>query len=110
MKDNDEIKLAITQRNSEKKKQEQELNNLAKSTIEHEWSKLLDCEKQNYLKYADVLFKKYASQLRSFSALEHKLPLCIYAVSNAKFYDRMLEGYVENVFDLSLNINDHLIR
>jgi plasmid replication initiation protein len=74
----------------DKKKQEKEQENLAKSEIEHEWNKLLDTEKQNFIDYSNFIIKKHNSKLTSFTELDQKLPLSIFAVTNNKFYDRSL--------------------
>jgi plasmid replication initiation protein len=100
--------LAIKQE-QDKKQQEKEQDNLNRSLIEHEWNKLLDADKVHYVDYAKFIISKHNKKLSSFTTIEQSLPLCIYAVSNQKFYDRVLEGYVKNILNLSLNINDLLI-
>ena len=109
-KANETAKVMIVKNESEKKRLEKEQENLAKSEIEHMWSKLLDSEKHNYLKYTDFILNKYASKLTSLPALDQRLPLCIYAVSNDKFYDRTLELYIKNMLNISLNINNFIIK
>ena len=102
-------KVVTVKKESDKKKMEKEQENLAKSEIEHMWSKLLDFEKQPYLSYSEFILNKYASKLTSLPTLDQRLPLCIYAVSNNKFYDRTLELYLKNMLNISLNINDYKI-
>jgi plasmid replication initiation protein len=109
-KDTKTAKVMTINNESEKKRLEKEQENLAKSEIEHEWSKLLDSEKQNYLNYTDFILNKYAPKLTSLPALDQRLPLCIYAVSNDKFYDRSLELYMKNMLNISLNINNFVIK
>ena len=94
----------------DKKKQEKEQENIAKSEIEHNWNKLLDSEKQKFLNYSNFIINKYNSKLNSFVDLDQKLPLSIFAVTNDKFYDRNLEGYVKHIVKISLNVNDFIIK
>lgn len=91
-----------------KKKQEKEQENLAKSELEHEWNKLLDSEKQNFIDYSNFIIKKHNSKLTTFADLDQKLPLSIFAVTNNKFYDRSLEGYIKHIINISLNLNNFI--
>lgn len=101
----DNIKLDKIKKNKQK-----EQENLNKSIIEHEWSKLIDKDKLNYVNYSKFILQKQSAKLGVFSNVEESLPLCIYAVTNQQTYDRALEGYITTVLNISLNINDNIAK
>lgn len=103
-------KIDISKRNKINKDLQKEQANFNKSIIEHEWYKLLDKDKLNYISYSTFILQKQSAKLGIFSSVEDSLPLCVYAVTNQKTYDRALEGYIINVLNISLNINDKLLN
>lgn len=112
-----EVRKTLTNKNlkSEKmikktqKSQEREQDNLNKSRIEHEWNKLLDSDKVSYANYADYILRNYSNRLSNFNTDNQSLVLCIYATTNNKSYDRVLESYIKNILNVSLNINDTIL-
>lgn len=107
-KNNTTHKEQAAKEEQNRKNQQKEIDNLNKSNIEHEWNKLSDKNKLNYVDYANYIFLKQNSKLSRFSSVDEILPLCIYAVTNQKTYDRILEGYIINMLKISLNINDYI--
>jgi hypothetical protein len=107
-KTNTAQKVQSVKQEQNKKNQQKEIDNLNKSNIEHEWNKLSDKDKLNYVDYANYIFSKQNSKLSRFSSVEELLPLCIYAITNQKTYDRILESYIVNALNISLNINDYI--
>ena len=109
MKKSTEISKAVSVKTeSENKRIEREQENIVKSEIEHEWTKLLDSDKHNYSSYADFIIKKHGTKLSKFPTIKQTLQLSIYAVSKKKFYDRILESYIQMALNTPLNINDYI--
>ena len=100
------VKSTIIKEESEKIKLMKDRNNSTKLEIEQEWNKLLDFEQQKYLSYSESILEKFVAKLISFSKIEKKLPLCIYAVNNNKSYNHALESYLKQVLNLTLYINN----
>lgn len=99
------IKTKRIKQESDLKLKQKELDNIVKSEIEHEWHKLPDSDKANYVNHADNILKKFSSKLATFDLIVERLPFSIYAITNGKYYDRVLESYIEKILKVSMDIH-----
>lgn len=105
-----EKKLEYQKQKLLKEKEEQEkLSSLEtemknKYLIDSDWNDLSEENKKKYENRANQLICKYKHKLDMFSNINMFLPLCVFAVSNNKTYDSVVENYMKHMLGVDLSI------
>lgn len=113
LKNNHEKKLKELDKEKEKKLKIEQLKQqeiINQQLIENEFNKMTDNEKNPYLKYVEYLLDKKGAVLSSFLNtnidIKSKLLFIIFAKSTNRAYDPKLEGYLEIVESIKLDIRN----
>lgn len=111
-----DINKKISKLNNEQKKQEekqfknesikkqQEKDNLNKSEIENLFYKLSEKKQSFYIEHTNIILNKLSIKLKTMNINEESLVFSVFAVSEGKSYDKLIESYIEKVQNLSLSI------
>ena len=91
----------------EEKNKQMELDNTNKSEIEHLFIKLTEDEQLRYSELATSILAKHANRLTHCDV--ETLTYSVFAVSNGRYYNKMVEVYISKMLNKSLNINDCLM-
>jgi plasmid replication initiation protein len=104
------LKTREINNNVEAERQKQiELDNMNRSEIEHLFLKLTDSEQVKYIDLSNTIHNKHKSKLEKMSCSTDNLKLSVFAISNNRSYNKIIESYITSVLRMSLNVNDYLV-
>ncbi len=104
------VKTREIKSNVEVERQKQiEHDNMNRSEIEHLFLKLTDSEQVKYIDLSSTIHDKHKSKLEKMHCSADNLKLSVFAISNNRSYNKVIESYITSVLKMSLNVNDYLV-
>lgn len=88
---------------------QKEQDAINKSEIEHLFSKLSDQEQDRYAEFSLSIFNRHKVKLEQWNCTPDIFKLSVFAVSNNRSYNKILELYFSSMVRISLSLNDYLV-
>lgn len=102
-------KLEINNDLEAERQKQMEYEKMNRSEIEHLFLKLTDSERVKYIDLSNTIHNKHKSKLDKMNCSTDNLKLSVFAISNNRSYNKLIETYIVSVLRMSLNVNDYLV-